>query len=431
LANVTVEDVGPCKKHLKITIPQADVQAKIDESYEQLRTTADVPGFRKGHVPRQLLEKRFGEEVMEDVKQSMLSDASQKAVEEQGLKQIGEPSYDNVDFEAGKDCVFEITVEIEPQFELPEYKGLKLTKPAAKVSKKEVEQGLENLRMQRAQLELMPEGTPVAADDMVVCDWKISSEGEAVADQADAQLIVRGKRSGGLELEKDLAEVLEGAKFGESRTVAGKFTDEYPIEKWRDKSGQVEIEIKEVRRPKAPELDEAFAKSLDFESLDELREAVERNLSQQKARDAHLALEERLFDQLLANTAIELPEGVLKAQARNIMLRQQYRLRQRGIPNDEIEKHLEDLRNASETAAERNLKVFFVLDRIAEKEKIFVTENEVESRIATMAASYNTTPPRLRAQIEKDGSMSELRSGMRESKVVDHLLSNAEIEEEG
>jgi len=430
LANVTIEDVGPCKKHLKITIPQADVQKKVDESYEQLRTTANVPGFRKGHVPRQLLERRFGEEVMEDVKQGMLSDASQKAVEEQGLKPIGEPSYDNVDFEAGKDCVFEITVEVEPQFDLPEYKGLKLKKPAAKVTAKEIKQGLESLRMQRARLELMPEGAAVAADDVIVCDWKVTSEEETVADQANAQLIVRGKRSGGLELEQDLSEVLAGAKFGESRTVAGKFTDEYPIEKWRGKSGRVEIEVKEVRRPKAPDLDEAFAKSLDFESLEELKAAVEKNLTQQKARDAQLALEERLFDQLLAGAEIQVPEGVLKAQARNIMLRQQYRLRQRGIPNEEIEKHLEDLRNASETAAERNLKIFFILDRIAEKEKIFVAENEVEGRIASMAASYNTTPQRLRAQIEKDGSMSELRSGMRETKVVDHLLGNAEIKEE-
>lgn len=430
MANVTVEDVGPCKKHLKITIPQADVQKKIDEGYDHLRTTASVPGFRKGHVPRQLLERRFGEEVMEDVKQSLLSDASQKAVEEQGLKPIGEPSYDNVEFEEGKDCIFEITVEVEPQFDLPEYKGLKLKKSAAKVTDDEITRGLEELRMQRARLELTPEGTAVAADDWIVCDWKITSDGEVVTDQANAQLMVHGKRSGGLELDKDLSEVLEGAKFGETRKVTGTFTEDYPIEKWRGKAGEVEISVKEVRRPKLPELDEAFAKMMDFDSIDDLKKAVEGSLSQQKAREAQLALEERLFDQLLAGTKIELPEGVLKAQARNIMLRQQYRLRQRGIPNEEIEKHLEDLRNASETAAERNLKIFFVLDKIAEKEKVFVTENEVESRIANMAASYNTTPQRLRAQIEKDGSMSEMRSGMREAKVVDHLLSSAQIEEE-
>jgi trigger factor len=430
LVQVTVEDVGPCKKHLKITVPLAEVQAKIDENYAQLGSTATVSGFRKGHVPRPLLERRFGEEVLEDVKQAILSDASRKAVEEQGLKPIGEPSYDNVEFDPAKDCVFEITVEIEPRFDLPEYKGLKLKKPSAAVNEPEIDRGLEALRMQRARLDLMPEGTAVAGEDVIVCDWKAVSDGETVADQADAQVLVRGRRSGGVELEKDLAEVLDGAKFGETRQAAGKFTEDYPIEKWRGKEGQVEFTVKEVRRPKAPEIDEAFAKSLDFESLDELRAAVGRNLTQTKARDAQLALEEKLFDALLGGTQVELPEGVLKAQARNIMMRQQYRLRQRGIPDDEIEKHLEDLRNASESAAERNLKIFFVLNAIAEKEKIFVTENEVESRIASMASGYNTTPQRLRAQIEKDGSMSELRSGLRETKVVDFLLSKAEIEEE-
>jgi len=111
------------------------------------------------------------------------------------------------------------------------------------------------------------------------------------------------------------------------------------------------------------------------------------------------------------------------------MLRQQYRLRQRGAPAEEIEKHVEELRNASEEVAARNLKIFFILDRIAEKEKIFVTEDEMESRIAAMASSSGVSPQRMRAQIEQEGPLAELRAGLRENKVVDFLLQNAKIEE--
>ena len=120
---------------------------------------------------------------------------------------------------------------------------------------------------------------------------------------------------------------------------------------------------------------------------------------------------------------------MLKAQARNIMLRQQHRLRQRGAPAEEIEKHIEELRNASEEVAARNLKIFFILDRIAEKEKIFVTEDELESRIAAMASNSGMSPQRMRAQIEQEGPLAELRAGLRENKVVDFLLQNAKIEE--
>ena len=172
----------------------------------------------------------------------------------------------------------------------------------------------------------MPAGTPVAADDVIVCDWKIASEGETVADQKDAELHVHGRRSGGLEMEQDLAEALAGAKFGESREVKAKFLDSYPVEKWRGKDGALTVTVKEVRRPVAPELNEEFAKAMDFDSLEELKKAVPHSITQSKERDAALALEQQLFDQLLTAAPFELPQGVLKAQARNIMLRQQYRL---------------------------------------------------------------------------------------------------------
>lgn len=430
MANVTVEDVGPCKKHLKITIPQADVKTKLEESYKQLAVSATVPGFRKGHVPRKLLERRFSEDVLEEVKQGLLADASQKAVEEKGLKPIGDPSFDNVEFDPEKDCVFEITLEVEPEFDVPQYKGLQLTRPAVKVADAEIQQGLENLRMRRARLELMPQDATIQANDVVICDWRISSDGETVADQKDAELLVAGKRSGGLDLEKDLAEALAGAKFGEAREVKAKFLDTYPVEKWRGKDGALTITAKEIRRPKAPELDEAFAKALDFDSVDDLKKAVERSIVQQKEREVAMAVEQQMFDDLLKKAPFELPQGVLKAQARNIMLRQQYRLRQRGVPTEEVEKHVEEIRNASEEAAARQLKIYFILDRIADKEKIYVTETEVEGRIASMASSYRMTPQRMRAQVEQEGSLSELRAGMREDKVVDFLLKNAEIKEE-
>jgi len=430
LANVTVEDVGPCKKQLKITVPAADVQAKVEETYSRLKENAIVHGFRKGHVPRKLLERRFGEEVLEEVKESILADNSQKALEDNDLTPLGEPSFDNVDFGLDKDCVFEVTLEVKPAFEVAEYKGLKLKKEAASVNEEEIEQGLEQLRRRRARLELMPAGSTVNPDDRIVCDWELSCGEETVASEEDDEINVRGKRFGEVELEKDISEALDGAQFGEARRVEVTFLDSYPIENWRGKQGVVTLKAKEIRRPVLPELDEAFAKEMDFESVEDMRQFVNRTLMQNKEREAALALEQQLFDQLLQRCPFDLPEGVLKAQARNIMVRQQFRLRQRGVPEQEIDKHLEDLRNASEEAAARNLKIFFILESIAEKEKIFVNENEVQNRIAALANSYRISTQRMRAQLEKDGAIAELRGGMREDKVSDFLLKNAEIEEE-
>lgn len=429
MANVTVSDVGPCKKHLKIVVPAADVQAKLEETYKRLQASAVVNGFRKGHVPRKLIERRFGEEVVEEVKQDILAESAQKALDDEGLKPLGEPSFDNVEFDTEKDCVFEVTVEIEPTFDLPEYKGVELKKTAVTVTDEDIEKGLDSLRRQRARLALMDKDATVEAGDRLVCDWTLTSEGEDVASEKEDMLVVGGKRFGETELEKDAAEALGGATFGEKRTVAVTFLDSYPIEKWRGKTGELTLTTKEIRRPVLPELDDDFVKAMDFESLDEMKEFARRSIAQSKERDAVMALEQSLFDKLLEQCPFELPEGVLKSQASNIMTRQQFRLRQRGMPQEEIDAHLEDLRNASEEAAARNLKIFFILNKIAEKEKIFVTENEVENRIASLANSYRVSTQKMRARLESDGALGELRAGMREDKVVDFLLKNAKIEE--
>ena len=430
MADVIIEDVGPCRKQLKITVPQAEIQEKLEETYSRLRATAVVAGFRKGHVPRKLLERRFGDEVLEEVKEAILANASQKAVEEHDLKPIGDPSFDNVDFAPEKDCVFEMTLEVEPEFELAECKGIKLQKKAAKVSDEDVEKALERLRMQRARLELLPSDATIRPEDAIICDWELTSDNEVVTSEKDDELVVHGKRFGSLELEKDVSEVLSGARSGEAREVAVKFLDAYPIEKWRGKDGVLTFSPKEIRRPVLPELNEEFAKQMDFDSLADLKEFAKSSIMQGKEREIALDLERQLFDELLERNPFELPEGVHKAQARNIMIRQQFHLQQRGVPQEEIEKHIEALRDTSEAAAARNLKMFFILERIADQEKIFVTENEVANRIAALANSHHMSVQRMRAQLESNGSLSQLRVGMREDKVTEDLLRNAEIEEE-
>ena len=430
MAEVIIEDVGPCKKHLKITVPQAEVQDKLAERYKRLRSTAVVAGFRKGHVPQKLLERRFGEEVLEEVKQTILSDTAEKAVKDNGLKTLGKPSFDNVDFAADKDFVFEVTLEIEPDFELVEYKGLKLVRKAVTVSDEEVDGGLNNVRLQHASAELMGEDAAVEPDDRIVCDWELTSEEETVAGEKNDSLVIRGTRFGEVDLEKDISEVFHGAKFGETRSVNVKFLDAYPIEKWRGKEGVLKITTKEIRRPVLPELNDEFAKQLDFESLDKLRDFVRQQIRRNKKRDVSMDLEQQLFDQLLQRMPFDVPEGVLKAQARNIMVRQQFRLLERGVPQEEIDKHLEELRGASEEAADRNLKIYFILDRIGEKEKIFATESEVENRIAMLANVYRTSAQRLRQQLQQEGSLAQLREGMREDKVTKSVMECAEISDE-
>ena len=428
MATATVEDVGPCKKLLKITVPADEVRAKIDESFEKLRETVSIDGFRNGRAPRRLLERRFGEKVLDEVKESLMLDASQEAMDEHGFSLIGEPSFDNIEYEDGADLTFDVTVEIKPEFELPQYTGLKLVRQKPVVTAEDVQEGLERIRSQRATLSPAPEGAEVEDGDVLTVDWAASCEGEEVAAQEGSQLNPADRALGEIEVE-GLSEALGGAKVGETREAKVTFPEDHPIEKLRGKEGAVKITITSILRPTLPELDDAFAGSLDFDSLEDLRETVEGQILARREREREQDLGRQATDQLLAEANIELPEGLVKRQASDILVRRRLQLRYQGVPEDEIEEELAREQSASEESADREFKVYFLFERVAEKEKLFVTENEVENRVAQLANSYRLSVQRMRQYLEERGALSQLRIQMREEKVIEFVLKHAEIQD--
>jgi len=426
LATATVEDIGPCKKLLKIAVPAADVTGKINEEFEKLRDSVTVDGFRKGHVPRKLIEKRFGEKVVDEVKEAVMAEASENALNEHGLSLIGEPSFDKIEYKEGSDLSFEVTVEVKPQFDLPEYKGLKVQRKPADVTAQDLAEGLERLRARRATLK-PAQGAEVEAADFVVVDWKAECESEEVANETGAQVSAQTRSLGSIEV-KGLMDALRGAREGESRTAEVTFPEDHPIEKVRGKTGKATVVVKQILRPVMPELNDEFAKALDFETLDELKGVVEGQLKSRKERDVEEDLQRQITTLLLDQVKIELPEGLIKRQARDYLMRHQLRMRYQGVPDEEIEDKMAEMQAASEEAAQREFKTYFLFEKIAEKEKIFVTENDVENRVAQLANSYRMSVQRMAKQIEEQGALAQLRIQMREEQVMALLVKNAEIQ---
>ena len=426
MANVTVEDAGPCKKLLKIVVPAEEVAGKIEESYEKLRDSVTVDGFRKGRVPRKLLEKRFGEKVVEEVKETAMSDSSQKALEDNELTPIGEPSFDNVEYGDGGDLSFDVTVEVKPQFDLPDFAEIKLKRMSAEVTDEVLMEGLERIRMQRAKLEPVSEGG-VAARDRVTADWKAVAGDDEVANEADAAIDVQGKKLGFVEV--DLVASLEGAQAGETREMDVKFGQDCPQEQFRGQDGKVTMTIKQIQRPVAPELTDDFAKELDFDDIEELKDVVKSQLAARMERDVEADLRRQMAELLLQRVEIDLPEGLVKRQASDLLVRQQLRMRYEGVPEDEIEERLSEMQSSSEEVAERQFKEYFLYEKIAEGEKLFVTENEVDNRIGQLANSYRQSVQRMRKYLEEENALSQLRIQMREEKVMGLLLSKAEIQD--
>lgn len=426
--NVTIEEAGPCKKVLKFEIPKETIETEFEKKTVEVCDTVELPGFRKGRAPRKLVEKRFGPQIKDEVKQSVVSDCYQKTLEEHKLNPVGDPKFGEIEVEMGKPLTFDVTLEVWPSFEVGQYKGLPLKKKSAEVTEEDFQKALADMAFRKAQLTVVKDGN-VQRGDQIICDCTIEVDGNAAFKDEDIELLV----ANGVEVAHtkfpDFVTKLEGTKSGEERKIDVKLSQQFEKEEHRGKEAKLKLFVKEIKRLIPPEVNEDFAKTLGLHSLDDLKSHMRKRIEVDKKRWVEDDLKNQILDILLDQTKVELPQDFLSYHTDQRVYKHQLDLLNRGVPLEEIQKQTETIKSASAESVMRELKASLIMNFIAEKEKIFITENEVEQRIASIARAYNTDAMRVRKQLERQGNLSYLRSDMREGKVMNLLLKEAKIAE--
>ena len=425
--NIEIEEVGPCKKLLKFEIPKETIDDEWQKQLKEVARMAKVPGFRKGKAPRKLLEKNYGDKIMDDVKRAVVSGSYQQAIEENKLSPIGDPDIGNFDLELGKPLKFEITLEVLPTFELGDYKGMKLQRKPVSVTDEDIDKALETISKQKAQLAIVKTGK-VKVEDFIICDCEVGINDEVVWSDQELEVMVSGSHVADINV-PDLKDRLVGAKSGDKVSVDVELGDGFSVEQHRNKSAKMEISIKEIKRPKSPKIDDELAKQVGYDTLGELKEFMSKRLEMEKKRMAEGEMQEQISSKLIEMADFEMPEDMIKHHTNERLHKYQLDLVNKGTPQEEIEKHTEDMKSASEEAVVRDFKMSLVLEHIAEKERIFVTEDDVNRRISEMAGMYGLDAAGMKKQLEKMNSMSNLRHQLRESKTLNLLMKEANIEE--
>jgi len=425
--NIEIEEVGPCKKLLKFEIPKETIDDEWQKQLKEVARMAKVPGFRKGKAPRKLLEKNYGDKIMDDVKRAVVSGSYQQAIEENKLSPIGDPDIGNFDLELGKPLKFEITLEVLPTFELGDYKGMKLQRKPVSVTDEDIDKALETISKQKAQLTIVKTGK-VKVEDFIICDCEVGINDEVVWSDQELEVMVSGSHVADINV-PDLKDRLVGAKSGDKVSVDVELGDSFSVEQHRNKSAKMEISIKEIKRPKSPKIDDELAKQVGYDTLGELKEFMSKRLEMEKKRMAEGEMQEQISSKLIEMADFEMPEDMIKHHTNERLHKYQLDLVNKGTPQEEIEKHTEDMKSASEEAVVRDFKMSLVLEHIAEKERIFVTEDDVNRRISEMAGMYGLDAAGMKKQLEKMNSMSNLRHQLRESKTLNLLMKEANIEE--
>ena len=424
----TVDETGPCKVAVKVHVPKAAIDGECSKTFDELTPNAAIPGFRKGRAPRKLVERHYQTVVFEDVKRMLIARSWDQVRKEHEIRPVGDPdlSDDKVQYDEEKGLSYDLELEIAPKFDVTEYKGLKLTKPAGEVDEEEVAKILENLRKRNAVLEPVEKGKTKQDDVPVVdCDIKVADE---VVQSVSDQEITLGEDNWLRGLDPELWKDLLGKKAGDTATRTVTLPKTYQKEAYREKEAEVTVTIKDVKRPRLPALDDEFAKNLLYEGLEDLKTNVREQVSARKEQDAQTALAQQVEETLLGMVDFTLPENLVQRMTERTVNRQRLGLAYQGVPRDEIDKAAQQIAEGAARKAERDMRIYFIMQQIAEKEDISVTEAEVERRIQLMAQYRSVRPGRLREDLRREGRLDLLRLEIQDEKTMAFLIAEAKIE---
>lgn len=433
-------EVGVLRRELKVTVPASVISDHMAHNYDELMHDAVVPGFRKGRAPRALVEKRFGGDVRESLKSALLGQSFFAAVEKAKLDVLGDPLFqiagdtgaklmdlgealDHIKLPDKGDFTYACEVELRPEVELPELKGIEVKTPNVQITDEMVNDHIER------QLKIRGRYEPIAAaadsEDIVIADVVLFCGDEKVKTEDNVQLGIRPTRLDGIALLK-LDKALKGAKAGDTRSTDCEIPNDYERTDLRGKPARFDFTIHEVKRL-TPETRAEYIKGMGFANEDDLLKFVHDELEEERDRLTERAKSEQVLAYLLESCKLELPEGLSARQTDRAVVRRVIELQQRGMPISEIDARIDELRTSAVAQVQRDLKLGFVLDKVAEKLEVRVTDEEVNSEIARIARLYNRRFDRVRDDLQKQGLLPQLAEQIRHDKCVTLLLKDAKF----
>jgi len=426
---VAVEDIGALRQRLTVTIPREIIEERLAEQFSELQRERDVRGFRRGRAPRRLVEKAYGSEVRELLKEQLVGQAFLAATEKQEIDVLGDPDldFDKIELPTDADLEFSCEVEVKPEFELPEVKGIPVRKPTVTVTDEDVDRQIEQLRMRFGNYDPV-EDEQVQLDDMVVADIRMSVDEKVVHEETNAQFAARPSRVEGIVVEK-LGETLVGAKVDDERSLEVDVPDDHQDEELRGKRAQLEFKIRDVKRLVMPPLDDEFAQTVGLDGVSELKTMVRAESESRIDQEIQRAMRLQVRTYLADKTELEIPAGLSSRQTERVVQQRMVELQRRGVPESEVEKHLDELQTTARQQAANEIKMFFILEKLGEKLELEVSEDEINGQIAQIAQSSRRRFDRVRDELIRRGGLQALYISIRDEKCIDQLLEDAEVSE--
>ena len=430
IVNITVENLAPCKKLLRVELDAKAVDEVFNSVTKDYQKQASLPGFRPGKAPRDLVIKKYEADITDDAKRKLIGDSYRKAIEEKKISVVGQPDIEEIQFGRGQPLQFAATIETAPEFQLPEYKGLPVQREIKSVTDADVERALGLLAQQHTKFETA--ARPLQLGDVAVVNYTGACDGKPIIETAPTAKGLTEQKNFWVDIAPNtfiagFADQLVGAAAGDKRTVSVDFPADFVTKELAGKKGVFEVEVVEVKQKVAPPIDDALAKQYGAEDLEKLRAGVRLDLENELKYSQAKAIRGQLIGALLQQSNFDLPETAVASETRNVVYNIVQENTKRGVGRELIEKQKDEIYSAAAASAKDRVKLAFLVQRIAEKEGIQVSQQEVLQRIQSLAQAYQIPPDKFIKDLQKRNGINELFDQIAHEKVLAFLENNAKI----
>jgi len=430
--NITVEDVAPCKKRLKIEVPANRVKQAYDKVTDDFQKEARIPGFRPGNAPRTVVVKKFHKAIEEETQRTLVPEAYQEAIAEKKLRVVSQPAIEDLHYQAGLSLSFSTVVELVPDFKLPDYKGMVIKKQDTAVTDEDVEKTLTSIGEQRATFDDAPDRA-LAMDDFAVISYTGKLDGKPMSEVVPDAKNLANNLNFWLWMKPEafipgFADKCVGMKKGETRTIEVEFPADFPQAPLAGKKAEYDVELKEIKVKKSPVIDDAFAQELAKMNLAELKTRIRENMEQEKKNRAIGEQRTEIIQKLINSVEFELPPTALDEETHATVYDIVSENQNRGVSADLLEEKKDEIFTNAAKAAKESVKFKFIAAQIAEAEKLDVTNEQVGQHIAFLAQREGITMEKMVDRIRKNNAFGMIRQQLLRQQVLDFLLKESKTE---
>jgi trigger factor len=424
---VTAENGENQQVTLTIEVEAAEVSKAVERAAKRLANRVNIPGFRKGKAPRKIVERNVGmDALLQEAFDLIAPKAFSDALDDQKIDPVTRPNIDIVTLEEGKNLIFKATVTPRPEVKLGDYKGLKVEKAAAEVSDEDVEKQLKNFQDRQGKMVEAPEGAAVENGDFTTLDFEGFVDGEAFEGgkgQDYPLQIGSGSFIPGFE------EQLVGAKVGEEKEVKVKFPEEYHSAELAGKDAMFKCTVRSIKHKELPEIDDELAKKVStFQTLDELKADIRKNLLENAEKKAENDQKTAVIEQATENITVDIPAVMIDNRVTSMIQEMAMRLEQQGM---KLEQYLQyagtdiaKIREDYRETAEKNVKTDLMLEEVAKAEDIKVEAKDLDAEVAGMAAAYGATPQQVQKIIKEQGRIGDLAASVLRKKTAQFIIDS-------